>query len=62
MSKYAKSFELLSISIWAINSIMKSITKSFIMLNTIMENKNTGFANISIPYVRSSSQYQSIVD
>ena len=53
---------LLSILIWATNSIMKSITKSFIMLNTITENKITGFANISTSFVRSCSQYQSIVD
>ena len=32
------------------------------MLNTITENKITGFANISTSFVRSCSQYQSIVD
>ena len=36
---------------------IKSITRSFIMLNTMMENKNTSFANISIPFLRSCSQH-----
>ena len=30
---------------------MKRITRSFIMLNTMMENENTSFANISIPFL-----------
>ena len=38
--------------------IIKSITRSFIMLNTIMKNENTGFANISIPFLRSCSQHE----
>ena len=46
----------LNISSWAINFITKSITRSFIMLSTMMENKNTSFANISIPFQRSCSQ------
>ena len=32
---------------------VKSITRSFIMLNTMMENENTSFANILIPFLRS---------
>ena len=36
--------------------IIKSITRSFIMLNTIKENENTSFANISIPFLRSGCQ------
>ena len=35
------------------NSI-KSITRSFIILNTMMENENTSFANISISFLRYS--------
>ena len=46
-----------SILIWAINFIIKSITRSFIMLNTMMENKNTTFAYISIPFLTSFSQH-----
>ena len=38
--------------------IIKSITRSFIMLNTMMENENTGFANISILFLRSCSQHE----
>ena len=38
--------------------IIKSITRSFIMLNTLMENENTGFANISILFLRSCSQHE----
>ena len=37
----------LNILIWEINFIIKSITRSFIMLNTMMENENTSFAKIS---------------
>ena len=29
----------------------RSITRSFVMLNTMMENKNTIFSNISIPFM-----------
>ena len=36
--------------------IIKSITRSFIMLNTIKENENTSFANISIPFLISGCQ------
>ena len=36
--------------------IIKSITRSFIMLNTIKENEDTSFANISIPLLRSGCQ------
>ena len=36
--------------------IIKSITRSFIMLSTIKENENTSFANISIPFLRSGCQ------
>ena len=32
---------------------IKSITRSFIMLNTMMENENTSFANISISFLGS---------
>ena len=52
----------LSISIWAINFIIKSITRSFIMLNTIMENENTSFANISIDFLRSCSEHSYAVN
>ena len=41
----------LNILIWAINFIIKSITRTFIMLNTVTENENTSFANISIPFL-----------
>ena len=41
----------LNILIWAISFIIKSITKTFIMLNTVTENENTSFANISIPFL-----------
>ena len=46
-----------SILIWAINFIIKSITRSFIMLNTMMKNKSTTFAYISIPFLTSFSQH-----
>ena len=32
--------------IWAISFIIKSITRIFVMLNTMMENESTSFANI----------------
>ena len=38
----------LNIIIWAINFTIKCITRSFIMLNTMIENENTSFLNISI--------------
>ena len=38
----------LNIIIWAINFTIKCITRSFIMLNTMIENENTSFVNISI--------------
>ena len=47
----------LNILIWAINFVIESITRSFIMLNTLMENKNTNFANILIPFLRPCSQH-----
>ena len=47
----------LNILIWAINFIIKSITRTFIMLNTVTENENTSFANISIPFLCSYSQH-----
>ena len=47
----------LNILIWAINFIIKSIMRSFIMLNTVMENENMSFANILIPFMRSCSQH-----
>ena len=43
----------LNILIWAINFFIISITRSFIMLNTMMKNENTSFANILIPFLRS---------
>ena len=36
----------LNILIWAINFIIKSITRSFIMLNTMMRNETTSFASL----------------
>ena len=47
----------LNILIWAINFIIKSITRSFIILNTMMESENTSFANISTPFLRPFSQH-----
>ena len=52
----------LNMSIWAINFIIKSITRSFIMLNTTMENEDTSFANISITFLRSRSQHSYTVN
>ena len=43
----------LNILICAINFFIISITRSFIMLNTMMKNENTSFANILIPFLRS---------
>ena len=37
--------------------IKKSITRSLVTLNTMTENENTSFANISIYFLRSCSQY-----
>ena len=37
------------IFVWAINFIIKSITRSSIKSNIMMENENISFANISIP-------------
>ena len=37
--------------------IIESITRSFIMLNTMMENENTSFANILIPFLRSCCEH-----
>ena len=37
--------------------IIKIITRSFIMLNIMMENENTSFANILIPFFRLCSQH-----
>ena len=51
----------LNILIWAINFIMKTITRSFIMLKTMMENENISFANISVPFLRSCSQHTQIL-
>ena len=48
---------IIHILIWAVNFIIKSITRSFIMLNAMMKNENTSFANISIPFLRSCSQH-----
>ena len=42
-------------------SIIKNITRSFIMLNTMMENENKSLANISIPFLRSCSQHYNIL-
>ena len=47
----------LNILTWEINFVVKSITSSFIMLNIMMENEITSFANISIPFLRSFSQH-----
>ena len=41
------------------NFIIKSITRSLIMLNTMKENENTSFADISIPFLRWCSQHRS---
>ena len=37
--------------------ITKTITRSLIMLNTIMENENTSSTNILIPFLRSCSHH-----
>ena len=37
-------------------TVIKSITRSFIMLDTMIENENN-FTNISIPFLRSCSQH-----
>ena len=47
----------LNILIWAINFIIKSITRSFIMLNTIMENENTSFANHDLEIMFTALKY-----
>ena len=52
-----KRFSYLNILIWVINFIMKSITRTFIISNTIIEYEITSFANISIPFLRSCSQH-----
>ena len=39
------------------NGFIESTNRSFFMLNTMMENENTGFANILIPFLRSCSQH-----
>ena len=36
----------LNILIWTINFIIKSITRNFIMLNTMMRNETTSFASL----------------
>ena len=41
------------------NFIIKSITRSLIMLNTMKENENASFADISIPFLRWCSQHRS---
>ena len=41
------------------NFIVKSITRSLIMLNTMKENENASFADISIPFLRWCSQHRS---
>ena len=45
-----------NILIWAINFTIQSTTRRFTISNTIMENENTSFANISIPFLRSCSK------
>ena len=37
--------------------IIKSATRIFIMLNPMMENENTSFANILITFLKSCSQH-----
>ena len=39
------------------NRLVKSITKSFIMLDTMIEIENNRFTNIWIPFLRSCSQH-----
>ena len=36
--------------------IIKGVTRSFVMLNTMMEIENKSFTNILIPFLRSCSQ------
>ena len=50
-----------NVLIWAVNFMIKSITRSFILLNAMIENENTSFANILIPFLRSRSQHLNII-